>query len=321
MKRIVVWTFAITALLVVALIASFWAGDKSVAELSPRWAPTPSKFLAVNGMQIHYRDEGPRDDSVPLLLIHGTSSSLHSWQGWTDSLRATHRIIRFDLPGFGLTGPDPDSDYSIANYVRVTRAVLDSLHVRRVIVAGNSLGGAVAAALALDDTGRVAKLVLVDAAGYPNRSTSVPIGFRIARMPILNRIVQFVLPRSVVENSVRNVFGDPSKVTPELVDRYYDLTLRRGNRAAVVERFRMQNSSDSMATRFASIRVPTLIMWGAKDGLISPDNAGRFHQDIARSELTIFSQLGHVPHEEDPAATVERLRTFLVTVAPGAPKP
>ena len=321
MRRAIAWTIGIIALVLCALVAAGWASDRSVAELAPRWAPAPSKFLAVNGMQVHYRDEGPRDDSLPLMLIHGTSSSLHTWQGWTDSLRATHRIIRFDLPGFGLTGPDPNSDYSIANYVRVTRAVLDSLRVRRVIVAGNSLGGTVAAALALDDTARVVKLILVDAAGYPNNSTSIPIGFRIARIPVLRRIVQFVLPRSVVEKSVRSVFGDPSKVTPELVDRYYDLTLRRGNRAAVVERFRMQNSSDSLAARFVSIRVPTLILWGAKDGLISPDNAGRFHQDIAGSELTIFSQLGHVPHEEDPAATVERLKTFLVTVAPGTPKP
>ncbi len=321
MRRANAWTIGLITLVLCALVAAGWASDKSVAELAPRWAPAPSKFLAVNGMQVHYRDEGPRDDSLPLMLIHGTSSSLHTWQGWTDSLRATHRIIRFDLPGFGLTGPDPNSDYSIANYVRVTRAVLDSLRVRRVIVAGNSLGGTVAAALALDDTARVVKLILVDAAGYPNNSTSIPIGFRIARIPVLRRIVQFVLPRSVVEKSVRSVFGDPSKVTPELVDRYYDLTLRRGNRAAVVERFRMQHSSDSMATRFVAIQVPTLILWGAKDGLISPDNAGRFHQDIAGSELTIFSQLGHVPHEEDPAATVERLRTFLVTVAPGTPKP
>jgi pimeloyl-ACP methyl ester carboxylesterase len=321
MKRIVLWTFAVIALLVVALIASFWAGDKSVAELSPRWAQAPSKFLAVNGMQVHYRDEGPRDDSLPLVLIHGTSSSLHTWQGWTDSLRATHRVIRFDLPGFGLTGPDPNSDYSIANHVRVTRAVLDSLRVRRAVVVGNSLGGAVAAAFALDDTARVAKLVLVDAAGYPNKSTSVPVGFRIARIPVLRRILQFVLPRSIVEQSVRSVFGDPSKVTPALVDRYYELTLRRGNRAAVVESFRMRASLDSMGTHFVSIRVPTLIIWGAKDGLISPDNAGRFHQDIAGSELTIFSQLGHIPHEEDPAATVQRLKTFLETVAPRAPKP
>jgi pimeloyl-ACP methyl ester carboxylesterase len=321
MKRAIGWTFAVVALLICGLLAAGWASDKSVAELAPRWAPPPSKFLAVNGMQVHYRDEGPRDDSLPLVLIHGTSSSLHTWQGWTDSLRATHRIIRFDLPGFGLTGPDPNSDYSIANYVRVTRAVLDSLDVHRVVVAGNSLGGAVAAALALDDTARVATLVLIDAAGYPNKSTSVPIGFRIARVPVLRRVVQFVLPRWVVERSLRSVYGDPSKVTPALVDRYYDLTLRRGNRAAVVERFRMQNSSDSMGTRFVSIRVPTLIMWGAKDGLISPDNAGRFHRDIAGSELTIFSQLGHVPHEEDPAATVARLRIFLGPVAPEAPRP
>ena len=83
----------------------------------------------------------------------------------------------------------------------------------------------------------LAKLVLVDSGGYPYKATSVPIGFKLAQYGALRPVMQRVLPKSMIESSVRNVYGDPSRVTPELVDRYYELTLREGNRAALVERF------------------------------------------------------------------------------------
>lgn len=226
------------------------------------------------------------------------------------ALRPTRRVIRMDLPGFGLTGPDPRDNYSITNYVRFMRAVLDSLRVTHAVFVGNSLGGAIAWAVALDRPARVAQLVLVDAAGYPNHTTAVPIGFRIARMPLLKRLVWYSLPRRVEEASVRSMFGDPSRVTPELVDRYYDLTLRTGNRGAVVARFR-QPSANSLVLRRHGLRVPTLIIWGGRDGLISPGNAVRFHRDIAGSQLVVFPKLGHIPQEEDPAVTVRALQGFL----------
>lgn len=316
----IAWTLGAVLLAIGGFLAATWAPDKSVEELAPRWAGQPSTFIAIGTLRVHLRDEGPRDDPVPIVLIHGTSSSLHTWEGWAAELRQTRRVIRMDLPGFGLTGPDPRDDYSITNYVHFVRGVLDSLRVTRAVLVGNSLGGAIAWAVALDDTARVAQLVLVDAAGYPNNSTSVPIGFRLARTPVLSSLVRYSLPRRVVESSVRSVFGDPSKVTPALVDRYYDMTLREGNRQAVVARFR-QPPADSLVSRLHELRVPTLIIWGGKDGLISPANAGRFHQDIAGSKLVIFPDLGHIPHEEDPSATVRALQTFLSELPEELAKP
>ncbi len=309
-RRVVAWSAAILVLAIAGYLAGTWAPDQTVEQLSARWAQPPSTFINIGALRVHLRDEGPRDDSIPIVLLHGTSSSLHTWDGWAAVLRPTRRVIRMDLPGFGLTGPDPLNDYSLDNYVRFVRAVLDSLHVTRAVLAGNSLGGQIAWALALADSSRVARLVLVDAAGYPMHSTAVPIGFRIARTPVLNKLVRYSLPRSVVESSVRSVFGDPSKVTPELVDRYYDLARRTGNRGALVARYK-QPSADSLAARLHELRVPTLIIWGGKDGLIPPDNAERFHRDIVGSQLVMFPALGHVPQEEDPVATVSAVKTFL----------
>jgi len=297
-------------LLVSGAIAVSWAPDRSVAELSARWAPPPSKFVNVAGMRIHVRDEGLRSDSLPIVLLHGTSASLHTWDGWTKALAPKHRVIRFDLPGFGLTGPMADGDYSLARYVTVVTELLDSLHVTRMIVGGNSFGGEVAVLLVRAHPERFAKLILVDAAGYPMRSTSVPIGFRIAQNPALSRLMRRILPRAIVESSVRNVYGDPSKVTPELVDRYYDLTLRAGNRQAVADRFR-QAPSAGIEAEVPQLALPTLILWGQRDRLIPVENADRFAHDIPGSVKVVFDALGHVPHEEDPARTVVVVQRFL----------
>lgn len=300
-------------LLVGGYIASVWAPDLPVSALTAQWAPPPSQFVTVNGQPLHLRDEGPRDDSLPILLVHGTSSSLHTWQGWTDSLRTTRRVIRFDLPGFGLTGPAADGDYRMDAYVRSVIGVMDALGVPRAVIAGNSLGGGVAWHAAVAHPERVAGLVLVDAVGYPFVSTSVPIGFRLARLPVLNVLVQRILPRAVVEESVRNVVGDPSRVTPELVQRYYDITRREGNRAALVARFR-QSGGDADTTAICAITAPTLVLWGGRDRLIPPENATRFGRDIVGSRVVMFPDLGHVPHEEDPVATLAAVRPFLAAL-------
>ncbi len=309
--RIMVWLVALLALILAITVTLTWAPDRPVSELQARWAAPPSAFLDVAGMQVHLRDEGPRDDPSPIVLIHGTSASLHTWDGWADALKSKRRVIRFDLPGFGLTGPSPDGTYNMESYVRFVTAVLDKLGVQRCVLAGNSLGGNVAWETALALPQRVEKLILVDAAGYPLRPTSVPIGFRVARIPVLNQLLRFTLARSVVESSVRNVYGDPSKVTPELVDRYYELTLREGNRTALVKRLKESLTTEESAERIKTLKVPTLILWGGRDRLIPPDNAARFHRDIAGSELEIFDALGHVPHEEDAARTVAAAMRFL----------
>jgi pimeloyl-ACP methyl ester carboxylesterase len=284
--------------------------DQPVSALQAKWAPSPSQFIAVRGMQVHVRDEGPRDDPMPIVLLHGTGASLHTWDGWTRELIRNRRVIRFDLPGFGLTGPSPDGVYSIESYVDTVVALADALHVQRFVVAGNSLGGYVAWATAVLHPERVDRLILVDAAGYPFQSQSVPLAFRIARTPLLNVLMRDVLPRGVVERSLRDVYGDPTKVTPDLVDRYFDLASRAGNRAALVARFD-QAKPGSLAERVPEIQVPTLILWGGKDRLIPLEFGERFARDIRGSRLVMFDSLGHVPHEEDPARTVAAVLPFI----------
>lgn len=302
----------VVALLIAMLVswAVFRVPDQSVEALAPRWATPPSTFLDAAGLQVHLRDEGPRDDPTPILLLHGTGASLHTWDGWARRLTRDRRVVRFDLPGFGLTGPTPDGVYTIERYVETVIAVADELGIERFVLAGNSLGGYAAWATAVLHPDRVERLILVDAAGYPFQSQSVPLAFRIARMPVLGRMLGQVLPRSVVERSVRDVYGDPSKVTPALVDRYFDLATRAGNRAALVARFE-QTQPGQLAGRVPELRLPTLILWGRKDRLIPLENGERFTREIPGSRLIVFDDLGHVPQEEDPDGTVAPVLQFL----------
>ena len=286
------------------------AYDKSVEELSKRWATEPSKFLSVAGMNIHYRDEGPKSDKEPIVLIHGTSASLHTWDGWVEVLKEQRRVIRFDLPAFGLTGPDPQNNYSIERYAEVVIAVLDALKIDKSVLAGNSLGGYIAWATAVFHPDRVSKLVLVDASGYPYDPESVPLAFKLSQNPLASRLLKNVLPKSMVEKSVKNVYGNPDLVTDELVNRYYELSLREGNRSALKARFE-QTLPGALMDKIGTINVPTLLIWGRKDKLIPLKFGKRFKQEIVNSQLIVFDDLGHVPHEENPQKTVLAVLNFL----------
>ena len=292
-----------------------WAPDVPVAQLKGRWAGPPSQFIALDGMDVHVRDEGPRDDPTPLLLLHGTSSSLHTFDGWAAALSPTRRVIRLDLPGFALTGARPDGDYSADRYRAFLIALLDRLGVSHCIVAGNSFGGGLAWQLAITKPERVAGLILIDASGYAMRPTSVPLGFRIAQMPPFNRLFEYVLPRSLIESSLRNVYGDPGKVTPDTVDLYFDMAVRAGNRRAIMTGMSGMGSG-TLIGRISEIRQPTLILWGGRDRLIPVESGERFHADIKDSRLVVFPTLGHVPEEEDPAQTIVPVEAFLREVAP-----
>jgi pimeloyl-ACP methyl ester carboxylesterase len=303
-------TLAALVLLGAAAIGAAWAPDVPVQALQARWAPAPSIFAGIKGVRLHLRDEGPRDDPAPIVLLHGTSASLHTWEGWAAALRGQRRVITFDLPGFGLTGPNTTGDYRETTYVRFVLDTLDGLGVERFVIGGNSLGGEIAWRTAVAAPERVAALILVDASGVPFTPASVPIGFRVALTPGLGWLAQKVLPRFVVASSVRDVYGDPSRVTEALIDRYQAMTLRQGNRRAVVQRL-AQLDPGGDAAQLLTLKLPTLILWGGRDRLIPPETAAHFARDIAGSTLLVFDDLGHVPHEEDPARTVLAVKRFL----------
>ena len=308
--------FGLLLMLSAAAIALSRAPDVPVQALVARWGLPPSEFIDVKGQLVHLRDEGPRNDPAPLLLLHGTGASLHTWEGWAAALKGKKRVIRIDLPGFGLTGPFAgqyaSDDYRGDSYARFVLDLLDALDVPRASIGGNSLGGEVAWRAVVMAPQRFDKLILVDASGYAFAPDELPLGFRIARVPLLNRIGETLLPRALVAATLRSVYGDPARVSDGLVEHYFELVLRQGNRHALGLRLQQLEMGEH-AERIKTINRPTLVLWGGRDRLIPPINAQRFAADIHGAKLLLFDNLGHVPQEEDPARTAAAVLEFLET--------
>lgn len=308
-KFIKILLFSI-GLLVIFLVSFYGYRDIPLTELKAKYAQSPSAFMFVDGMDVHFRDEGNPTDTIPIVLIHGTGASLHTFNDWTATLKNDYRVISLDLPGYGLTGPFPNRDYSIENYVIFLEHFLSAKGITKCIVGGNSLGGYIAWQFTVKNPEMVEKLILIDAAGYPINSKSVPIAFRMARIPIINKLFTFITPRSLIKASVENVYANKTKVTDALVDRYFQLALRKGNRQAFVDRMILE--PDSSAIGFIkNIQQPTLVIWGEKDFLIPQNNAYLFDDDLPNDSLVILKNVGHVPMEESPHKSLEVVLAFL----------
>lgn len=301
--------FSVLGLLVL-ISALFGYRDKPVEELKLKYAQSPSAFIKMDGMDVHYRDEGNAFDTLPLVLIHGTSSSLHTFDEWTNALKSTRRIVRMDIPAFGLTGPFPDRNYSINHYVAFMEHLLQSKGIKRCILGGNSLGGQIAWHFTAKNPDIVEKLILIDAAGYPLDSKSVPLAFTLARDPIANKFMTFITPRFLAKSSVENVYDDKTKVSESLVDRYFELTLREGNRQALVDRMSVPIDTSGIFL-IKNIQTPTLVLWGENDLLIPVKNAHLFHNDLPNDTMVILKNAGHVPMEENPKESLEAVLEFL----------
>lgn len=303
---------SLTALLIIAFIIIFSHRDIPLDDLKIKYANSNSSFVAVNKMDVHFRDEGVQTDTIPIVLIHGTGASLHTFNSWSDRLKKSNRIIRVDLPAYGLTGPFPDENYTMANYTAFLKDFLIALNIKQCVLAGNSLGGAIAWNFTLEQPSMVTKLILINASGYPIASKSVPIAFSLAKIPVINKLLTFITPRFLVRSSVENVYFDNSKVTDLVVERYFNLTLRAGNRKAFVDRLKIPKDT-STHKNIKNIQQPTLILWGAEDLLIPVENAYKFQEDLPNNTLVILENTGHTPMEESPLESLAPVISFLKT--------
>ena len=298
-----------------------WKPDLAPTQLQ-HWELPTSSYVDLEGLKVHVAQSDlcqaqaktGKENRKPenIVLIHGTSASLHTWNGWVSELDKDYCVVRMDLPAFGLTGPYANANkrYTMGNYVDTVIGVMDQMKIGEATIAGNSLGGGIAWLTTLRHPDRINRLILVDASGFPFTPKHIPVGFKLAQYPILDPLVSKVLPKSLVRKSVESVYADDSKVSDELVNRYYELTRREGNRKALTQRMR-ESFAENEVAQIGNIKQPTLILWGAKDDLIPLDSAYKFKEAIPNSQLVIFDNLGHVPHEEDPKATVAVVKQFL----------
>ncbi|MBR0655813.1 alpha/beta fold hydrolase [Plastoroseomonas arctica] len=300
--------YILVPLLVILIGLGIWLydPDKPRAALEAQYAGPPSQFIEVAGLRLHIRDTGPRE-APALLLLHGFGSSLHTWEDWARLLEPRFRVIRIDLPGFGLTGADPTGDYTDARTIAVLAALLDRLALPRVTVVGNSMGGRIAWRFAAAEPARVERLVLISPDGFasPGITYDTPVA-----LPAIMRVLPYTLPMVMLRGTLDPSYAEPRRLTDAVAERYRDMMLAPGVRRAILARVE-QHILPNPVPLLNSLAMPVLVMWGAQDKLIPVANAQDYLAAIPHAALATLPTLGHVPFEEDPALSLPPLVAFL----------
>lgn len=296
--------------MVIALIALcgflLWTPDRARPLLEERYLAAPSDMVDVAGVRLHVRDSGPKD-APAIVLLHGFASSLHTWEAWSHVLEADHRVIRFDLPGSGLSPQDPSGDYTDARSIQLLIALLDQKGVARTSVIGNSIGGRIAWTFAATHPDRVDRLVLVSPDGFASP------GFQYGKpphVPVAFRLMRYVLPKPLVRMSIAPAYADPAALTEQTLDRYDDLLRAPGARDAMLARMAQTVLTDPVPL-LRRIQAPTLLVWGERDGMIPFANSADYLREIPDVRLVALPGVGHLPQEEAPVASVAPVRAFL----------
>jgi pimeloyl-ACP methyl ester carboxylesterase len=324
MRKTTVFLGGIMVLLAVAFLM-LRTPDTGVVEMRTKYGGYSSKFVETSGgMVVHYRDQGCRDCPA-IILVHGSNASLHTFEPLIRILKDRYRLISYDQPGHGLTGPHPLDDYSAHGMFEAIDAVIDATGVERFAIAGNSMGGWVAWRYVLERPRDLSALILISSSGAPSSPNAekprLYLGARIMQYSVGRFFAQHITPRSVVEQSLLDSIANDADVTESMVDRYWELLRLPGNRRAAS----LQATVDRepyYGQQLTDVTVPTLILWGEEDHVIPPYNAKTFDKLIPNSDLQIFADVGHLAMEEVPERTAAAINSFLKKIpsdAPGAP--
>jgi pimeloyl-ACP methyl ester carboxylesterase len=292
--------------LLAVLAAVLWTPDLDRATLEHSYLQAPADMVQVAGQALHVRVSGP-SGAPAVIFLHGFGASLQTWEPWAQELGDQRRVVRVDLPGFGLSPPDVTGDYSDARSIRLLLALMDQSGLQRASLVGNSMGGRIAWTLAALYPKRVDKLVLISPDGFASP------GFDYGKPPEVGLMVQamrFTLPRWLLRMSLAPAYANPATMTDELATRYHDLMLAPGSRAAIIARMQQMRLVDPVPL-LRRIEAPTLLMWGEQDAMIPITNADDYLKAVPHIRLLRLPGVGHLPQEEAPAQTLPALKAFL----------
>ena len=294
-----------TAFLAVALYG-LWTPDLERAELEKRYFSSSPQIIDVDGLKVYYKETGPQG-APALLLLHGFGSSLQAWDDWSLKLEQKYRVIRLDLPGFGLTGASPANDYSEEKDLAILTRFADKLGLDKFSVIGHSMGGKMAWSLAAAQPDRVRALVLMAPDGFPETKD---IGTKPYEVPAIMGLIKYVLPKYLVRKSIEPAFVQADVLNDALVNRYFDMLRAPGVRGAILERSNQTIYTDPVP-RLKAIKAPTLLIWGEQDQMIPSTNAQSYANVLSNSTTVLVPKLGHLLQEEQPEKGLAAVMQFL----------
>ncbi|MEO1657941.1 MAG: alpha/beta hydrolase [Pseudomonadota bacterium] len=302
-------------------VAALWTPDTDADAMKAKYGGPEALYApAIGGMQVHYRVSGPKD-GPPVILIHGTSASLHTWEPLRGALEDTYRVIAYDQPGHGLTGPHPERDYTYDGMADGLDAVFAAEGIEQAVLIGNSMGGWISWRDAVANPDRVKALVLVDASGIPSSFVERSnLGFRLLQNPVGRVASTKLTPRAAIENSIYGTMSKHKVIDDAMIDRYWELLRYPGNRQAMADQFSTERAD--LSDRLGEVTVPTLVIFGDEDPLIHPSAADGFVERMPNARAIIYEAVGHIPMEEVPAQFSADVRAFLDDeIFPPEPEP
>ncbi len=303
MIRVIVVLCVVT----IALLAwGLWTPDRDRGQLEAKYLAGPGDMKQVGAWRLHVRDTGPRD-APAIVMIHGFGASLQTWDAWAQGLSQRWRVVRLDLPGSGLSPPDPADDYTDARSISMVVALMGSLGLPRATLVGHSIGGRIAWAFAAAHPERMDRLVLVAPDGFA--SPGFEYGHAPA-VPAMFGLMRYVLPKPLLRMNLAPAYADPHTLSDALVTRYDDLLRAPGARQALLDRMRQTVLVDPRPV-LATIHAPTLLLWGQRDAMIPIANSADYLKAMPDARLVVIPGAGHLPQEEAASASLTAVENFL----------
>jgi pimeloyl-ACP methyl ester carboxylesterase len=282
--------------------------DLSLEELERRYATNDSRFTDIDGVRLHYMDEGRGE---PVLLLHASFMNLRTWDSLAEALAVDFRVVRPDVLISGLTGPEPDGEYSFERNLELVLGLMDKLEIPRFSIVATSSGGIIAYRLASQFPDRVERLILVNSAGMPRTATTNPNRAR-GRRNLISWIRERYQSPANVQGALDRNFIEPHEPPGWLVDMNYDMWRREGRREASAAQLRSFRTGDPEAM-LAKITAPTMILWGLDNQTVVHLEADVFQHWLTAAPTLVkkYAGVGHYLYLEIPDEFERDVKAFL----------
>jgi pimeloyl-ACP methyl ester carboxylesterase len=294
--------------MVIGLGLALWAYRDIPADvLEAKYANRASRFINIDGARIHFRDEG---EGPAVLLLHANFGNLIGWDPWVDTLKDSYRVVRMDFTSHGLTGPDPTGDYTQARTLELTEKFINAMDLGKFSIAGTSMGGTMAIHYAHKYPQRIENLILLSPGSLEGKERTESGRDQV---PDTAYVLKYIMPRALPKFVLESGFGDKEKLTDELIDRWYDMWMREGQREAQLDRLKQYKAGD-IEDIIRALKPPTLLLWGEANTTADFEQAGEFQElleSVASLKFISYPGVGHMAVQEAGRATGNDVREFL----------
>jgi len=276
------------------------------------WNPSLSpQTIQIQGHTIFYVAKG---EGEPLLFVHGYGAGIWVWEKQIEILSQSYRVYALDLVGHGFSDR-PKIAYTPEAYIRFLRDFMDGLGIKRATLIGNSMGGGIVWAMAALFPERVERLILINCVP-PDvldqvRNDSFKALVSIKDIPLLPYLVFVSRSKKSIKWILQECVSDIKLITPEVLDRQYQLSKIKGTTWALYSTFKNAKDAPKLKDLLSRIDRPTLLIWGERDLIFPPSVGESLHQAIRGSRWQTIEKSGHIPMWENPEEVNEAILSFL----------